>query len=245
MTLVGVFALADRAFRGRIVREFSFFIGRISYSVYLFHIIVVMTLKPKIASWPLAAQLALYCFLICSFSAIFWSGFERPILAARPQYRAHRSDIPVAICIPAARTSWISSLGGFDCARSCGPWRSGDRPQRLYGEQAIYILRPACGDSGPDYGARRKSPFAASARAWNRQRGRFSCSRSHCRLPISHSGPRPGLPSRRPRRLNRPILIERRIENPTAFAMWWFDHLNEWISRGRHPPFNRNAGPAA
>ena len=86
MAAVGFFREADPLFKGRVVSAVSFYLGRISYSAYLFHIVIVMTLKPRIADWPLLAQLALYVALICAFSTLFWRGFERPILAARPNY---------------------------------------------------------------------------------------------------------------------------------------------------------------
>ena len=38
----------------------SFYLGRISYSVYLFHIVIIMALKPLVGAWPLVLQLALY-----------------------------------------------------------------------------------------------------------------------------------------------------------------------------------------
>jgi peptidoglycan/LPS O-acetylase OafA/YrhL/lysophospholipase L1-like esterase len=86
MTWVAAFRLAEPAFSGQGVRALSFWLGRISYSAYLFHLLLVILLKPVLAGWPLAAQLALYVALICAFSTLFWRGFEKPILAARPRY---------------------------------------------------------------------------------------------------------------------------------------------------------------
>ena len=54
MIAVGVVWLAEGLFRNRVVRGASFYLGRISYSVYLFHLIVIMALKPMIATAPLA-----------------------------------------------------------------------------------------------------------------------------------------------------------------------------------------------
>ena len=47
-----------------------------------------MALKPLLATAPLALQLAIYVALILAFSTVFFAGFERPILAARPYYSA-------------------------------------------------------------------------------------------------------------------------------------------------------------
>ena len=90
MVCVGVLRQAEDAFRGRFVRGVSFYLGRISYSVYLFHIMIVMALKPRIASAPLVLQLAIYVALMLTLSTIFFAGFERPILTARPYYTAGR-----------------------------------------------------------------------------------------------------------------------------------------------------------
>ncbi|HXZ15575.1 MAG TPA: acyltransferase, partial [Roseiarcus sp.] len=94
---VGFFREADGAFKRPAIAALSFALGRISYSVYLFHIVFVMALKPLVGEWPIALQLALYLASVCAFSNLFWRGFERPILAARPDYRAQ----PVAIRGPA------------------------------------------------------------------------------------------------------------------------------------------------
>jgi peptidoglycan/LPS O-acetylase OafA/YrhL/lysophospholipase L1-like esterase len=91
MAGVGFFRQADEAFRGRLIAAFSFWLGRVSYSAYLFHILVVMALKPRIGDWPIVAQLALYLAIVASFSTLFWRGFERPILAARPDYGRGRA----------------------------------------------------------------------------------------------------------------------------------------------------------
>ncbi len=72
MAWVAAFRFAEPAFSGRMLRAFSFWIGRISYSAYLFHIIVVILLKPRIDAWPIPAQLAVYLAIVCAFSTLFW-----------------------------------------------------------------------------------------------------------------------------------------------------------------------------
>ncbi len=86
MAAVGLFREAEPLFKGRARSAASFYLGRISYSAYLFHLVIVMALKPRIADWPLLVQLALFVAAICAFSTVFWRGFERPVLAARPDY---------------------------------------------------------------------------------------------------------------------------------------------------------------
>src|SRR3984957_5871382 len=88
MIAVGAVWLSEALFRNRLVRGASFYLGRISYLVYLFHLVLIMALKPLLATAPLALQLAVYVALILAFSTVFFAGFERPILAARPYYSA-------------------------------------------------------------------------------------------------------------------------------------------------------------
>ncbi len=90
MIAVGVVWLSEDLFRNRVVRGASFYLGRISYSVYLFHLIVIMALKPVMAAAPLVLQLTVYVLAILALSTVFFAGFERPILAARPYYSAAR-----------------------------------------------------------------------------------------------------------------------------------------------------------
>ena len=68
MIAVGVLWRAEGLFHNRVVRGASFYLGRISYSVYLFHLIVIMALKPLMASTPLALQLAVYVLAILALS---------------------------------------------------------------------------------------------------------------------------------------------------------------------------------
>ena len=66
-----------------------------SYSLYLFHLSVAMTIAPHLAGLPVAVQVAVYLGICIAVSAVFYRIFERPILAMRPGYR--RSDQAAAI----------------------------------------------------------------------------------------------------------------------------------------------------
>jgi peptidoglycan/LPS O-acetylase OafA/YrhL len=69
--------------------EFCYFLGRISYSLYLFHLMVALAIGPALLNITVPLQLLIYvavCMAVCS---AFYYWFERPILAARPEY-AHR-----------------------------------------------------------------------------------------------------------------------------------------------------------
>jgi peptidoglycan/LPS O-acetylase OafA/YrhL len=62
------------------------FLGRVSYTAYLFHTIIATLLYTRIAQLPLAAQLCVYLPAIGLFCWALYLYFERPILAARPDY---------------------------------------------------------------------------------------------------------------------------------------------------------------
>jgi len=71
-----------RAFAG-----VCFFLGKVSYTIYLFHMLAILLLRPQIEHLPLAIQLAVYVALLIAFCAVFFFSFEAPILAGRPHYR--------------------------------------------------------------------------------------------------------------------------------------------------------------
>ena len=227
MIAVGVVWQSEGLFRNRFVRGASFYLGRISYSVYLFHLILIMALKPLLASAPLALQLAVYVLAILALSTVFFAGFERPILAARPYYGAARR----ASCRDrraATRTSPLALLASRHCAWPCGARRRRARPQRLHGRQALCVLFAArrdggsrlcaCGDSAPTYDRRGRCGGArvpsVRARAALRRRSLPQLDR---------------IAAGRDESLQPTYSYRAAHANPTAFATWWFYYLNEWI----------------
>jgi peptidoglycan/LPS O-acetylase OafA/YrhL len=89
--IVVLHAVRDR-FQSGAVAGACFFLGRVSYTVYLFHLIAILLLRPKLAELPLPVQLSVYAVALAAFCAIFFRAFERPILAARPRYRGFREE---------------------------------------------------------------------------------------------------------------------------------------------------------
>jgi peptidoglycan/LPS O-acetylase OafA/YrhL len=76
--------------------------GQISYSVYLFHLMLLLTLTPLIQGMPLAIQLLIYLSAMIVFAWIFYHYFEKPILAARPDFygseeRNRPRDLPQVV----------------------------------------------------------------------------------------------------------------------------------------------------
>jgi peptidoglycan/LPS O-acetylase OafA/YrhL len=62
-------------------------LGKISYSVYLFHLMIAMVVRALFADLAVATQVALFVGGCVGASLVFFRFFERPILAARPRYR--------------------------------------------------------------------------------------------------------------------------------------------------------------
>jgi len=89
----GEFIFSKRKF----LSDFGVYLGRISYTVYLFHIIFVMILKPRLASLDLPWQMVIYISSLVLLCTVFYYYFEKPILAARPKYNVYgrRSEATV------------------------------------------------------------------------------------------------------------------------------------------------------
>jgi peptidoglycan/LPS O-acetylase OafA/YrhL len=64
--------------------------GTLSYSIYLFHSIILIVLGSAVGSEWLPAQFLGYAIIVTTFAAVFYHTFEKPILALRPSYRSGR-----------------------------------------------------------------------------------------------------------------------------------------------------------
>jgi peptidoglycan/LPS O-acetylase OafA/YrhL len=227
MVCVGVFRLLEDGFRGRFVRSASFYLGRISYSVYLFHLTIVMALKPRIVSAPLVLQLAIYVALMLTLSTIFFAGFERPILAARPYYTAAWRAAAAAAAAPRGEAGRfrpsLASIALALAALAAGVLaRNAFMANRAYAFYGLLILTAgfALTLSERAHPASRGA-LAVTARAFLM----FALA-----LPFADALYRnsTGLPLAAT--VARPTYSYRAAQaNPAAFAVWWYYYLNEWI----------------
>ena len=80
-----------------LVAAFCSFMGKISYSVYLFHLVWALFVRSSFGDLALGAQLAIYVGACVAASTVFFYYFERPILAARPGYRRVRGEPALAL----------------------------------------------------------------------------------------------------------------------------------------------------
>lgn len=81
------------------------YLGRLSYSTYLFHIILIELIAAVLPSLGLIAQLGLFLIALFGLTLGLYIYFERPILAARPHYRTRHPIAvePVTAIAPADR----------------------------------------------------------------------------------------------------------------------------------------------
>jgi peptidoglycan/LPS O-acetylase OafA/YrhL len=63
------------------------YLGRVSYSTYLFHIILIEMLVAVFGSWSSVVLLPGFLAVMLGFLTLFYYAVEAPILAARPHYR--------------------------------------------------------------------------------------------------------------------------------------------------------------
>ncbi|MCK1693742.1 acyltransferase [Bradyrhizobium sp. 144] len=66
------------------------FLGRISYSTYLFHLLVLAAIAPLINRLPMSVLLLAYLVVTAGVAALMYQAVEAPILAARPRFRDKR-----------------------------------------------------------------------------------------------------------------------------------------------------------
>jgi peptidoglycan/LPS O-acetylase OafA/YrhL len=103
MSVIALSYLSNSFFDKPYLGGFCIYLGRISYSVYLFHIMLILLLRPSLQHLPLFAQLSIYVAGCAIFCGIFYQYFEKPILAARPKFKPGRSPV-LASLAPQARS---------------------------------------------------------------------------------------------------------------------------------------------
>ncbi len=228
MIAVGVLWRAEGLFHNRVVRGASFYLGRVSYSVYLFHLIVIMALKPLMASTPLALQLTVYVLAILALATVFFAGFERPILVARPYYGGPGRE-PLKTVAPHGephrfRPSLVGvalGLAGVAAGVLARNAFMADKPYVFYPlliATTLLVLALVERARPLSTGA-----IAVAARAFLL----FALV-----LPFADALYRrsTGLPL--VATVAQPTYSYRAAHaNPTAFATWWFYYLNEWIRK--------------
>lgn len=95
--LVAALSVNDRVSKS--AARIGAWLARISYSLYLFHLIILASLAHTLAPLWIPLQFGIYITICLGFTSIFYSVVEAPILAARPSFDGtvkgpakHRND---------------------------------------------------------------------------------------------------------------------------------------------------------
>ena len=228
MIAVGVLWRAEGLFHNRVVRGASFYLGRVSYSVYLFHLIVIMALKPLMGSTPLALQLTVYVLAILALATVFFAGFERPILVARPYYGGPGREPLKAVGPQGEPHRFRPSLVGV--ALGLAGVAAGVLARNAFMADKPYVFYPLLI-------ATTLLVLALVERARPLSTGAIAVAARAFLLfalvlPFADALYRrsTGLPL--VATVAQPTYSYRAAHaNPTAFATWWFYYLNEWIRK--------------
>jgi peptidoglycan/LPS O-acetylase OafA/YrhL len=73
--------------KSRTLTAIGLYLGRISYSVYLFHLLVLMTLFRRLSSLPWQAQLLAFIVATALIASLVYEAIEAPILRVRPKLK--------------------------------------------------------------------------------------------------------------------------------------------------------------
>ena len=225
MIAVGVLWQAEGLFRNRFVRGASFYLGRVSYSVYLFHLIIIMALKPLLASAPLVLQLTLYVLAVLALSTLFFAGFERPILAARPYYGGPRREAAAAAskAQPRSLRFWLLTLALVVAMLAAGVLaRNTFMAAKPYAFYPLLVATAVLALMLVEHAR----PFSTGALAGTaRALLLFALA-----LPVADVLYRRSTGVPLVATVAQPTYSYRDAHaNPAAFATWWFYYLNEWI----------------
>ena len=76
----------------RTLSNFGFFIGKMSYPIYLFHLIIAILIQPNINFLPIEYQFFIYLPVLFFACAIIHYLFELPILSLRPKSKTYSDN---------------------------------------------------------------------------------------------------------------------------------------------------------
>ena len=75
------------------IKGFSIFIGRMSYPVYLFHLVVIIVMSNQGMDMATVTAFSVFIIAVTAFSYVFNVYFEQPILRMRPSYSGKRKNV--------------------------------------------------------------------------------------------------------------------------------------------------------
>jgi len=217
------------------VEALSFFLGKVSYTIYLFHIIAILLLRPHLEALPLALQLTVYVAALIAFCWVFYTHFEAPILSARPRYGGSpRQSGAIAVA-----TSSMVRRARARMAKLSLPDALARAATLAVCIGCFAVLEPLF-LGGPAYGfylalLGSAAALVAVAMQWGFWRSGFMRTLTLTWLFIAASLPvadrlfamRTGID---PARQVEPVYSFREATgDPAAFTAWWTRYTNEWL----------------
>lgn len=228
VSAVAFFHRAESAFANSTVRNISFYLGHVSYAIYLFNVLLILILKPKLGGIPLAEQIVIYLMALFALASASWIYFEKPILAARPAYRKGVED-PALLEKPAEPRLDLSrpaaiAVAIIVCAAAYFCVRGFNWNAQVLFYASLVVLAVALAV------LIRSSPFGSSSLAMTAARTFVLFAlflpavdavyiRSETKAAIL-----PAKPS---------YSFRAAQANPEAFRTWWAYYLDEWTRGGK------------
>ena len=83
--LVLIFYINDKRDINKSLLKLNLFLGKISYSIYLFHLLIIYILST--ISFSLPIKIIIYLILQLIISTLLYYFFEEPILKSRPDFK--------------------------------------------------------------------------------------------------------------------------------------------------------------
>ena len=78
--------MLDKNFENKKITNINLFLGKISYSIYLFHLLLIYLISSLI-DLNLLLSIVLFVITQISLSTLLYYYFEKPILDSRPNYK--------------------------------------------------------------------------------------------------------------------------------------------------------------
>ena len=76
----------DKIFKSRLIYKINLFLGKISYSIYLFHLIIIYIIGLN-KNLSFFAYFIIFIIVQIGVSTLLYYFFEEPILNSRPKYK--------------------------------------------------------------------------------------------------------------------------------------------------------------
>jgi lysophospholipase L1-like esterase len=236
ISAVFLFRQAEFLFVGN-AAKIGIFLGHISYSVYLFHLLVAMTIKPELTGLDITLQIAIFVGLLVCLTSVIWLYIEKPILAARPKYDRGGMSFHQTVdnAPPAAPNSLVaaaaSAIFAFAFSFYCFAAYQGNH------QGTFYLTFIAASASALVATSRIRIPGITSVFltlfffSILLPPADYIFRKSNAAVFVSTSAVA-SLPSSSPTQIKPAYSFKSGKTDPEAFHAWWAHYVDEWLKLG-------------